>query len=71
MSTVGGFTDRESSIQSVRRANTSMSVPISLGYGVGSAPPSSREKPRPKTANPALEKQQMSKHELSHEKAFR
>lgn len=70
-SAVGGMTDRDSSIQSVRRANTSMSVPISMGYGVGSAPPPSRDKARPKTANPALEKQQVTKHELSHEKAFR
>ncbi|XP_053378340.1 uncharacterized protein LOC123529192 isoform X8 [Mercenaria mercenaria] len=70
-SAIGGFTDRDSSIQSVRRANTSMSVPISLSYGVGSVPPPTRDKPRPKTANPALEKQQMTKLELSHEKSFR
>ncbi|XP_060576944.1 uncharacterized protein LOC132734258 [Ruditapes philippinarum] len=70
-SAIGGFTDRDSSIQSVMRANTSMSVPISMSYGLGSAPPSSREKQRPKTANPVLEKQQMTKYELSHEKAFR
>ncbi|XP_052781074.1 uncharacterized protein LOC128217749 isoform X5 [Mya arenaria] len=69
-SAIGGTMDT-ASIQTVKRANTSMSVPISLGYGVNMGPPPSRDKPRPKTAFADLEKQQILKNELSQEKAFR
>ena len=70
--TVGGFMPTEpGNMHTLRRATTSMSVPIGLGYGLGSAPPPTQDKSRPKTANPVMEKQKLFKSELSQEKAFR
>lgn len=68
-SAIGGFS--EMTAPASARTTTSMSVPISMGYGVNKGSPQTRESIRPKTANPVLEKQQMHKSELSHEKAFR
>ncbi|KAL4225907.1 hypothetical protein ACF0H5_013895 [Mactra antiquata] len=67
-SAIGGLTDRESSINTTQRATTSMSLPISIGYGTA-PPPTPGE--RPKTANPVLEKQKSTKNDLSQEKAYR